>query len=109
MFLPVVGPVYWNNSVIVPLYVISEYLQLGHVSIEAICGTASPPASRTGDKRGLKGGLRQGAFFPINTDKARHNLPLVIVEGLMTGIAVSLMTGGKLPIICAMSCEFSAT
>lgn len=24
----------------------------------------------------------------------------------MTGIAVSLMTGGKLPIICAMSCEF---
>lgn len=106
MFLPVVGPVYWNRSVIVPLHVISEYLQLGHVSIEVICGTANPPASRTGDKRGLKGGLRQGAFFPINLDKARHNLPLVIVEGLMTGIAVSLMTGGKLPIICAMSCEF---
>lgn len=106
MFLPVVGPVWWNHALIVPLYVISEYLQLGHVSIELVCGIASPPASRTGDKRGLKGGLRRGAFFPLGLDKARHGEPLVIVEGLMTGIAASLMMGGKLPVICAMSCEF---
>ncbi|HBV5838523.1 TPA: hypothetical protein MD182_005695, partial [Klebsiella pneumoniae] len=29
MFLPVVGPIWWNHALIVPLYVISEYLQLG--------------------------------------------------------------------------------
>lgn len=106
MFLPVVGPVWWNSSVIVPLYVINEHVKLGQASIELICGRPNPPASRTGDKRGLKGGLRQGAFFPIGLDRARHGEPLVIVEGLMTGIAASLMMGGKLPVICAMSCEF---
>lgn len=109
MFLPIVGQSYWNNSVIVPLYCVTEALQLGRMSLEVICGASNPAGIPTGTKRGIKGSSRHGAFFPIGLGKTRNDLPLVICEGLMSGIALSLMTGGNLPVICAMSCgNFSA-
>lgn len=104
MFLPVVGPVYWNNSLLVPLYIVGGDLNLCQVSVEIICGTSNPQTSRTGEKRGLKHGRREGVFYPINIDKARNGSPIIICEGVVSGIALSMMTGGNLPIFCAMSC-----
>lgn len=104
MFLPVVGQVYWNNSLLVPLYIVGGDLNLCQVSVEIICGTSNPQTSRTGEKRGLKHGRREGVFYPINIDTARNGQPIVICEGVSSGVALSMMTGGKLPIFCAMSC-----
>lgn len=104
MFLPVIGPVYWNNSLLVPLYIVGGDLNLCQVSVEIICGTSNPQASRTGEKRGLKHGRREGVFYPINISAARNDSPIVICEGVSSGVALNMMTGGKLPIFCAMSC-----
>ncbi|KLP92214.1 ATPase AAA [Enterobacter roggenkampii] len=99
--------IYWNHSLIVPLYRITDDLQLGMSTIEIICGRPNPETelSFTGAKRGLKGAQRGGSFYPFNIDKARHGSPLVICEGFTSGLALSLAMGRTLPVFCAMSCN----
>ena len=99
--------IYWNNSLIIPLYCITDTLQLGMSTIEIICGRPNPATelSFTGAKRGLKGAQRSGCFYPFDIDKARHGSPLVICEGFTSGLALSLAMGSALPVFCAMSCN----
>ncbi|MFW8205156.1 AAA family ATPase, partial [Klebsiella pneumoniae] len=81
--------IYWNHSLIVPLYRVDDELQLGMSTIEIICGRPNPATelSFTGAKRGLKGAQRGGCFYPFNIDKARHSAPLVVCEGFSSGRA----------------------
>ena len=99
--------IYWNHSLIVPLYRVDDELQLGMSTIEIICGRPNPATelSFTGAKRGLKGAQRGGCFYPFNIDKARHSAPLVVCEGFSSGMALSVAMGHALPVFCAMSCN----
>ncbi|RWS61048.1 AAA family ATPase [Enterobacter cloacae] len=99
--------IFWNHSLIIPLYRVDDELQLGMSTIEIICGRPNPATelSFTGAKRGLKGAQRGGSFYPFNIDKARHGSPLFICEGFTSGLALSLAMGGALPVFCAMSCN----
>ncbi|ELS0628836.1 AAA family ATPase [Salmonella enterica] len=99
--------IYWNHSLIIPLYRINDFHQLFRKTIEIICGRANPVTelSYMGAKRGLKGAQRAGAFYPFNIDTARHGAPLVICEGFSSGSALTLSIGGALPVVCAMSCN----
>ena len=99
--------IYWNHSLIIPLYCITDTLQLGMSTIEIICGRPNPATelSFTGAKRGLKGAQRSGCFYPFDIDKTRHGSPLVICEGFTSGLALSLAMGDALPVFCAMSCN----
>lgn len=99
--------IYWNHSLIVPLYRVDDELQLGMSTIEIICGRPNPATelSFTGAKRGLKGAQRGGCFYPFNIDKARHGEPIVLCEGFTSGMALSLAMGDALPVFCAMSCN----
>jgi hypothetical protein len=98
--------IYWNHSLIVPLYRVDDELQLGMSTIEIICGRPNPETelSFTGAKRGLKGAQRGGCFYPFNIDKARHGSPLVICEGFPPAWRCLAM-GHALPVFCAMSCN----
>ena len=99
--------IYWNHSLIIPLYCITEELKLGMRTIEIICGRPNPETelSFMGAKRGLKGAQRGGCFYPLDIDKARHGSPLVICEGFSSGMALSAAMGHALPVFCAMSCN----
>ncbi|EDZ1161751.1 TPA: AAA family ATPase [Escherichia coli] len=99
--------IYWNHSLVIPLYCITDEQALGMRTIELICGRPNPETelSFTGAKRGLKGSQRGGAFYPFNLDKARKGAPIVICEGFSSGVALSLSIGGALPVVCAMSCN----
>lgn len=110
-FLPVIGQVYWNSSLLVPLYTVNESLRLECMSVEVICGKANPETSGSlGEKRGLKSAPREGLFYPFDLTSDRKGTPVVICEGFMSGLALSLLIGGKLPVICAMSVgNFRAT
>lgn len=110
-YLPVIGQVYWNSSLLVPLYGVNESLRLECMSVEVICGRANPEAAGSlGEKRGLKNAPREGLFYPFDLSSVRSGAPLVICEGFMSGLALSLIIGGKLPVICAMSVgNFGAT
>ncbi|MCR6198541.1 AAA family ATPase [Escherichia coli] len=110
-FLPVLGRVWWNESLLVPLYGVNESLRLECMSVEVICGRANPEAAGSlGEKRGLKNAPREGLFYPFDLSSVRSGNPLVICEGFMSGLALSLLMGGKLPVICAMSVgNFGAT
>ena len=110
-FLPVLGRVWWNESLLVPLYGVNESLHLEQMSVEVICGRANPEAAGSlGEKRGLKSAPREGLFYPFDLDADRDGAPVVICEGFMSGLALSLLIGGKLPVICAMSVgNFGAT
>ncbi|MEF6608650.1 AAA family ATPase [Escherichia coli] len=110
-FLPVLGRVWWNESLLVPLYGVNESLRLECMSVEVICGRANPEAAGSlGEKRGLKNAPREGLFYPFDLSSVRSGNPLVICEGFMSGLALSLIIGGKLPVVCAMSVgNFGAT
>lgn len=110
-FLPVIGQVYWNSSLLVPLYGVNESLRLEQMSVEVICGRANPEAAGSlGEKRGLKNAPREGLFYPFDLSSARDEAPIVVCEGFMSGLALSLLIGGKLPVVCAMSVgNFGAT
>lgn len=110
-FLPVIGQVYWNSSLLVPLYGVNESLRLEQMSVEVICGRANPEAAGSlGEKRGLKNAPREGLFYPFDLSALRSGLPIVLCEGFMSGLALSLLIGGKLPVVCAMSVgNFAAT
>jgi hypothetical protein len=103
--------IYWNHSLVIPLYCITDERKLGMRTIEIICGRPNPETelSFMGAKRGLKGAQRGGCFYPLDIDKARHSAPLVICEGFSSGMALSAAMGHALPVFCAMSCNnFSA-
>ncbi|EBX4542360.1 AAA family ATPase [Salmonella enterica subsp. enterica serovar Bareilly] len=110
-FLPVIGQVYWNSSLLVPLYGVNESLRLEQMSVEVICGRANPEAAGSlGEKRGLKNAPREGLFYPFDLSSVRPGAPVVVCEGFMSGLALSLLIGGKLPVVCAMSVgNFGAT
>lgn len=110
-FLPVLGRVWWNESLLVPLYGVNESLRLECLSVEVICGRANPEMAGTqGEKRGLKSAPREGLFYPFDLSALRSGLPIVLCEGFMSGLALSLLIGGKLPVVCAMSVgNFAAT
>ncbi|HGV3644932.1 TPA: AAA family ATPase [Escherichia coli] len=110
-FLPVLGRVWWNESLLVPLYTVNESVRLEQMSVEVICGRANPEAAGSlGEKRGLKSAPREGLFYPFDLSSFREGVPVVVCEGFMSGLALSLLMGGKLPVICAMSVgNFGAT
>lgn len=110
-FLPVIGQVYWNSSLLVPLYTVNGSMNLECMSVEVICGKANPAtAGSLGEKRGLKSAPREGLFYPFDLDKGNKGTPVVVCEGFMSGLALSLLMGGKLPVACAMSVgNFGAT